>query len=228
MALDQVKDGATGQPGKAELAHTGLSPAGASRRRLAASGVLMTLASQSAMAQMVCKSPSAALSGNLASRSPAEVVCLGRSPGFWKNHTSEWVGVQTGDRFGDYFFTGGAVGFSEVSCLDILSHQDYDVGNVAMHLMATYLNVSSGRITFLTQEAVLTMWREFATTGVYVPAAGAEPWTGDQLVQYLSSTQKAGDEPAGEPAGPADPKGGKEPKDAKDPGDGKGKGRDKG
>lgn len=207
MALDQEKDG-PGEPAQQSEVPGALTPAGARRRRLAglgASGVLMTLASQSAMADLVCKSPSAALSGNLASRSPGAVSCLGRGPGFWKNNQSAWVGVASSDRFSQHFFCGGTPGLSEASCLDILSHQDFDKSNVAMHIMATYLNVTSGRISFMTQEGVLAMWREFLTTNAYVPAAGAAPWNAADLVMYLSSTQKAGDE-ASTPALPKPPK----------------------
>jgi len=197
MALDREKDGLGDQPVQPVADHIGLTPAGAKRRRLAglgASGVLMTLASQSAMADMVCKSPSAALSGSLSSHNHTAVSCLGRSPGFWKNHTSEWVGVSSSDMFSRHFYCGSVNGLNKVSCHDILSHQDYDRGNVAMHIMATYLNVTSRRISFLSEESVTAMWREFLTTGTYVPTAGAKPWNAAELVMYLASTQKGGDE----------------------------------
>src|SRR5690606_27745011 len=62
-----------------------------SRRRfgksgLAVTGVLATLASRPVLGtDLVCKSPSGFLSGNLSTHGPAP-VCAGRSPGYWKNH----------------------------------------------------------------------------------------------------------------------------------------------
>ncbi len=171
-----------------------LSPAGAARRRLArigGSGVLMTLASQGAMAALVCKSPSGSLSGNLTSNAPAAVSCSGVSPGYWKNHPSAWsdTGVKCGDHFKDYFYTAGAAGYCDVRCMDILDHQDYDTCNIGMHIMATYLNVTSGMISFMKPETVTSMWREYITTNQYVPAAGAKPWNAADIVLYLQSTQ---------------------------------------
>ncbi|MBC7686067.1 MAG: hypothetical protein H7176_12665 [Bdellovibrionales bacterium] len=166
-----------------------LTPKGAARRRIAGlgvSGVVMTVASNHAMAGLVCKSPSGALSGNLNSQRP-DVVCNGVSPGFWKNHPEEWPAeVRKNDRFSKFFPCHGVL--SGVSCMDILSHQDADQNNVGMHIMATYLNVCSGRITFLTRQAVLDMWTKYNTYGTYTPTSGAIPWSGQDLVVYLTST----------------------------------------
>lgn len=215
MALDQENDPAhlPSHPPS-----PGLTPAGAARRRLAglgASGVLMTLASNSAMAtaEMVCKSPSGTLSGSLASRSPEPVACIGRSPGFWRNHESEWVGIRPGDRFCDHLYPGNDPAFGQVTCMGILIPKKYDKNKVARHIMATLLNVTSGKIGYLTEESVRAMWREYVTTGFYVPTAGATPWNGADLVLYLQSTQKGGDE---------------EEQEEEDDGSGGGKGKGKG
>lgn len=172
----------------------GLSPAGASRRRLAgigASGVLLTLASNGAMATMVCKSPSGAMSGNLvASRAPASFACEGRSPGYWKNHPRAWSGsgVRTSEQFNRLFSCGGRREFESVTCMSILSHKSYDTNNLAMHLMATYLNVASGNISFMSLETVTSMWTECIRTGSYKPSATAKPWNAADIVIYLRST----------------------------------------
>lgn len=166
-----------------------LTPTGAARRRIAGlgvSGVVMTVASNHAMAALVCKSPSGALSGNLNSQRP-DVVCNGVSPGFWKNHPQEWPAeVKKTDRFSKFFPCHGVL--SGVSCMDILSHQAADANNVGMHIMATYLNVCSGRITFLTRQAVVDMWTKYSNHGTYTPTSGATPWSGQELVVYLTST----------------------------------------
>lgn len=196
MALDGEKDENGAAPPLPVADTDGLSPAGARRRRLAglgASGVLMTLASQSAMAELVCKSPSAALSGSLASRTPEAVACMGRGPGFWQDNPGEWIGVAPTDMFSKHFSSGASTAFREATCMDILNCPDGEQGIVAMHIVATYLNVTSHRISFLTEESVLAMWREFLSTGAYKPAAGPVSWNGAALVLYLSGTQKPGE-----------------------------------
>lgn len=166
-----------------------LTAQGASRRRLAglgASGVLLTVASNNALAGLVCKSPSGALSGDMASRNP-KAVCNGVSPGYWKNHAGSWPSqVKTTDLFSQHLHCSGAL--SGLTCMQILSKQKADKNNVAMHMMATYLNVLSGRITFLTAQAVLDIWAQFNTYGTYTPPGANKPWSGSELVDYLSST----------------------------------------
>lgn len=186
------------QDGTADVPSTSpseqLTPKGASRRRVAGlgvSGVLMTVASNNAMANLVCKSPSGALSGNLNSNSP-NVTCEGRSPGYWKQHPAAWPAeVKTNDRFAKLFPCHGQL--SGATCMQVLEKHDADKHNVAMHLMATYLNVVDKRISFLTRQAVIDMWADWEQNGSYTPAVGATPWTGEQLTNYLSSTQRFSD-----------------------------------
>jgi len=69
-------------------------PSSPSRRRLTGAGLgvsaIFTLASRPVLATQ-CMSPSAACSGNL-SQHGTPPSCLGRTPGYWKTHTSpgEW------------------------------------------------------------------------------------------------------------------------------------------
>lgn len=189
MANHEQHDGTP--PGTSGEATPPLTSAGAARRRMAglgASGVLMTLASNNAMAALVCKSPSGALSGNLSSQQPGgDVNCQGRSPGYWKNHPASWpADVAASDPFPKFFPCQGDL--AQVTCLEILRKQSADRHNVGMHLMATYLNVATGRIGFLSRDTVVGMWTEFQSTQHYVPAEGATPWSGSQLVDYLAST----------------------------------------
>jgi hypothetical protein len=48
--------------------------------------------------------------------------------------------------------------------------------------------VCSGRINFMTRQAVRDLWTKYYTTGSYTPVGGATPWTTAELVSYLSST----------------------------------------
>jgi hypothetical protein len=41
-----------------------------------------------------------------------------------------------------------------------------------MHAIATYLNIKSGKINFLSVETLLNMWYEVQTKGYYSPTAG--------------------------------------------------------
>jgi len=189
MVIHEQQDGNAGAP-CATGAMAPLTPSGASRRRiagLAVSGVVMTVASSHAMASLVCISPSGALSGNLNSQSP-NVVCEGRSPGYWKNHLLSWPAeVRSSDLFSRFFICHGPL--ASATCLQMLQGHKSDKHNVAMHIMATYLNVATGRTTFLTRQAVLDMWAQWEDNGSYTPALGVAPWSGKELTDYLSSTQ---------------------------------------
>ncbi|UUZ51363.1 hypothetical protein LP420_19015 [Massilia sp. B-10] len=188
MVNQEQQDGNANAPA-APAAIPPLSPQGASRRRLAGlgvSGVVLTVASNHAMAGLVCKSPSGALSGDLNSQSP-NVTCNGVSPGYWKTHPSSWPSqVKTSDKFSQHFACNGPL--STLTCMQILSKQGADKSNVGMHVMATYLNVLSGRISFLTAQAVLDIWAQYNTYGSYTPQGASSSWSGGQLVDYLSST----------------------------------------
>ncbi|MFP5392411.1 MAG: hypothetical protein ACLGI6_12855 [Gammaproteobacteria bacterium] len=198
MATEQQQDADTGLPtaagaGEPTSTDQALGSKGAARRRLAsagASGVLMTLASQSAMAALVCESPSGSLSGGLASKKPGGSSCAGVSPGYWKTHKSAWngLGVKWDSLFNSVFNCAGRPGYSTVSCGNILTHQSFDTNNLGMHMMATLLNVRSKRISFLTEAKLQEIWKSWLTTGTYTPSKGATPWTSADIVLYLKST----------------------------------------
>ncbi len=177
----------------------GLSAKGAARRRFAktgagASGVLLTLTSQPGMASLVCASPSGSLSGTYASHHNQTEQCNGVSPGYWKTHHEEWPG---GNTFGTSPFktpfpcpnrTAALRAYNCFAVVDptLVTNGD-DPDNVAMHIMATLLNVRSHRITFLTEDQVTGIWHAYATGGVYSPSFGVN-WNGAQIVAYLTST----------------------------------------
>jgi hypothetical protein len=177
-----------------------LGERGAARRRLAkagigAAGILYTLESRAAMSPMMCKSPSGALSGGLSSNYGPAPTCAGLSPGYWKNHDN-WP-IPRDTMFAAVF---GGVG-SPAACtlaaknksyqcstmLNLLSHQTYDSNNLAMHVIATYLNILSGRISFLSLETLGAMWLSVQTRGTYSPTAGVT-WTREQVKNYLQAT----------------------------------------
>ncbi|MEN6586000.1 MAG: hypothetical protein ABFE02_08170 [Sulfuricella sp.] len=61
---------------------------GFTKSGLAASGVLLTLASRPVLA-CVCKSPSGFLSGNVSTHGTPQ-TCSGRTPGYWGTHPQQW------------------------------------------------------------------------------------------------------------------------------------------
>jgi hypothetical protein len=54
-------------------------------------------------------------------------------------------------------------------------------------VVATYLNILSGRIGFLSVETLKNMWYEVATTNRYSPTANVY-WTPEQVKRYLRAT----------------------------------------
>jgi hypothetical protein len=69
----------------------------------------------------------------------------------------------------------------------LVSPQSFDKYNLAMHAIATYLNIKSGKINFLSVETLLNMWYEVQTKGVYTPTAGVT-WNAEQVKNYLQAT----------------------------------------
>jgi hypothetical protein len=183
----------------ADAIPAGMSAKGAARRRFAkagagaSAGAILTLASQPAMATLVCTSPSGFLSGNL-SKHNGSLACDGCSPGYWKTHHSAWRGAGTNGSSKFYLTfptTSRCQALNTYTCFDIVDPTKVkngdDPNNVAMHIMATLLNVRSGKIGFLTENQVKGIWNSFAATGTYKPTAGVT-WNGAQIVNYLTST----------------------------------------
>lgn len=177
----------------------GLSERGKARRRLAkagaGAGVLLTLESKQAMAtSAMCRSPSGSLSGGLSSHYGTAPVCKGLSPGYWKNHDN-WPIPRT-TMFASVFSVPGdytkcdltktPTSYLCANMLTLLTHQSFDQNNLAMQTIAAYLNILSGRISFLSLETLQAMWREVTTTGYYNPTAGVT-WTRVQVARYLDS-----------------------------------------
>ncbi|QOY94689.1 hypothetical protein IM543_01870 [Massilia sp. UMI-21] len=170
-----------------------LTPRGTARRRLTKAGVgaasvLWTLDSRASMRTMVCVSPSGALSGGLSSNyADKPTACNGKSPGYWKNHGG-WPSASN-TAFSEVFSCGSryAGTYGKKTLLDILRGCDFDKYNLGMHLVATYLNVLSGRIGFLSVATLQQMWRELQSPGYYQPAKGVF-WNAELTKKYLEAT----------------------------------------
>lgn len=169
-----------------------MTPRGAARRRLAkaglgAAGVLWTTRSHAL--DFKCASPSSALSSGLSSNDADDgrPACIGRSPGYWKNHGG-WP-VETSTLFGEVYPCSSAnmSTYGKTTLLAMLSAKDWDKQNIGMHMVAAYLNVKSGKIGFLSERTLIQMWTQLQSSGHYEPARGIY-WDVETTKRYLEST----------------------------------------
>ncbi|WP_426101812.1 hypothetical protein [Massilia sp. TSP1-1-2] len=189
MVKRDSPDDNAGANAQADIA--ALTPQGAARRRVAGlgvSGVLMTVASSGAMAQVVCKSPSGALSGNLNSHAP-ELTCAGAKPDWWAKHLPSNVKANT--KFYKLFPTNDKVGNMNLST--VLAERAHNgTASVPALILATWFNVtvSPPKVTVMTAQAVKDMWANYDRNNpFYRPGNGSQVWTSEQLADYLRSTQ---------------------------------------
>lgn len=181
-----------------------------SRRRfgksgLAASGVILTLASQPVLGQLACQSPSGFQSGNVSPHGQP-LLCMGRTPGYWGERPEEWpkppydpgscatrcniVDNWTGGTLFGRVFTrgGGAAGYSHYSMMQVIHlNGNQDGYQLGAHIVAALLNAQMGWTPVLTEQAVKDMFNEWASSGVYHPTAGVD-WYAADIIAYLKTT----------------------------------------
>lgn len=153
------------------------APASPARRRLTSAGLgvsaIFTLASRPVLAAQ-CTSPSAAASGNL-SQHGTPLVCIGRTPGYWKNPQGRGNGKFWPSEYEQGTCTGGGcssspenwtggtpfhtifggsnfkVGDKSLSLnqVMVMNDKDYlgviDHDNLGAHIVAALLNAASGK-----------------------------------------------------------------------------------
>ena len=211
MAIHDQHDDDT----SASAAAPGLSATGASRRRFArtagaGAGVIMTLASQPGMATTVCASPSQSLSLTHSFKSGAAPVCAGRLPSYWRGNTAWPAGIvrgthsvaaqpatwnkpavtakpATGTFCKEVFYCATVAEYGNTTMLEMCDPCSFDSYEIGAHLVAAFLNVRAGLVTFMTEQDVRDIWYEIATTGVYKPSAGVV-WQVSDVVTYLKKT----------------------------------------
>lgn len=193
MDIEQ-QNGAAGKP--SATAGAGMSAKGLARRRFGkagagASGVLLTLVSQPGMACDICKAPSGSLSGGLKSHTGPAVACSGQAPTYWKYQSSWPSGCASTTKFSSVFYCAGlnknTYGSTTTTLKSILSHQSFDSTNLGMHMAATYLNIQSKRIGFITVAGLQKVWYDWQRYGYYSPTAGVK-WDATRIVTYLAGT----------------------------------------
>ena len=186
-----------------------LTERGAARRRLTkvgvGAGIIATLESKSAMADMVCRAPSGSLSNGLAAshyKNGTAPACNGLGLDYWKG-SSSWP-VDRKCMFKDVFYAppvtscptrsktysiGQCYKAGAYACAtleDMLNNQDFDKNYAGRELVLAYLNFRAGKIGFLELIDLQTMWSELLTTGRYSPTAGVY-WGTFEVASYLNS-----------------------------------------
>lgn len=171
-----------------------MSPRGAARRRLTkaglgAAGVLWSLESRATLSPMICYSPSAGYSGKLgklSSNYTKKAICSGKPPEYW-DAGSGWPCSRT-TKFGNIFNCNSRnqKTYGGKTLLEIVKGCDFDGDELAKELVAAYLNILSGRISFLSQKNLTDMWSQLQG-GFYRPAPNVI-WTAKLTVAYLKAT----------------------------------------
>jgi hypothetical protein len=186
-----------------------LDAKGIARRRFTragagATGVILTLYSQSGMAGTAaaqCNSPSGFTSVTTGASAKPQFSCeANRSHGYWKNHANAWessANIKTTALFGSIFTCGGSyANLSTVTLMQVINpNKDVkriDRNNVAMQCVTALLNARMsqfvGNASVLTERQVIDMWNDFVTTGYRPGGSSTPPWTGAQIASYLEST----------------------------------------
>jgi hypothetical protein len=176
-----------------------LSAKGKSRRRFAragagATGVLLTLHSQPGMACTYCGiSISGAVSaigqhktiGMLSHHGPAP-LCNGRLPRDWLSLT--WPkGCASTDLFRKHFTCGTKSPYYNLTCKQVMQGSDKDPTRMGQYILASYLNVLSKRVNFMSVASLQEVWGDWSTKGYYSPMAG-QNWVASDIVGYLYGT----------------------------------------
>jgi hypothetical protein len=153
------------------------------------------MASRNGMATTVgALTPSGFASTTVNSHSPG-TSALGRSPGYWKTHPEAWPSAHTdtNTKFGRVFTCSTTSPLYNCTLMTVVGNvepaKSADRQNVAMHIVASLLNVRAHLITCLDEYKVFDIWNGYLHGG-FVPTAGAKPWSGSEIVTYLKSTMK--------------------------------------
>jgi hypothetical protein len=196
VALNQEQNGGMEPDQLPEETPAQTSSVDESRRRftksgLAASGVLLTITSRSVLGGgndglLTCKSPSGWISGNNSVHGEPP-VCMGRSPGYWRNHSEKWP-IALDTKFQAIFDCNSTSAYFDHNLFELCTPQKYDQNKLARHLVAAYLNAISGWTPFLPIATIKAMFTEWQSYGFFTPTAGVN-WYADQIVEYLTATQ---------------------------------------
>ena len=163
-------------------------PVNRGRRRfnaagIAASGVLMTVASRSALAAGACTAagPSGVGSINTSVR-PANSVTLacGLSPGYWAQHDQSYWPIPMTTDFKSVFKYGPNLSFIDV----VSTTANDDNSQLYRHVAAEYLSMQ--------QYPAITQYLTFDQLKLLLKLqypSGATPWSASKVIAYLTQIQ---------------------------------------
>ena len=207
MTNKQSTEGIEDKIKSADLARRRFTKSG-----LAASGVILTLASRPVLANNVCKSPSGFLSGNVSSH--VEQLCTANYPSYYANNPDAWKGTQYTP--GEYKNeTQSADTSSKSSTTNLNSSKEIDkwVGGtqyseafpgssrfpgksmmqvlwmqdpMGQQFVAALLNAALGLTPPLTETKVVDICLEYETRGFFEPTAGVHWYEQDILIYFNS------------------------------------------
>jgi len=189
------------------------TPSKITRRRLLKGGlatapVLMTIANRPAIAAGLpgaCRTASAFGSINASPTGQADIICSGRTPGYWKQSQrfSQWsapfyptdvMPAPPGHRATKFHssttgFNGSIFGTNTM--LQVLDTGGGGAVAVGRHITAALLNAQAGLTPVLSVATVRTIWNAYITNGYYIPISSSPgiKWYADDIVTYLKSTQ---------------------------------------
>lgn len=183
-----------------------LAPKGAARRRFAragvgATGVILTLQSQPAMATYgKCVSPSGFVSATTGtSLNPIRSCMSNEDPFYWQTNKTRWSSrafTNPHDRF-DLYFTcpKGYAALARLTLYDVLCRktstiQAADPSGISRLCIAALLNARMNQqgAVVLSPERVQDIWNQYAQTNVFFPAKNATPWPRSVIANYLKTT----------------------------------------
>ena len=159
---------------------------------LAASGVLLTLSSRSAMALTNnCTSPSGFQSLNASRTGGGHVFsCSGYQPAYWMNTSGAWVGYSPTAAFSSVFSVTGfgsiyaaSTLMQVVSMTQPITGDSFSIGPLAVAALLNSVPSNNLTVPALNPAQVIEIFRQWAINRTYLPTAGTT-WNETPLVTY--------------------------------------------
>jgi hypothetical protein len=169
------------------------------RATLAASPVLLSVASRPVLGQITCAAASAMGSMSPSGGARTAQICSGLTPSQWKSHASSWPSpycattMKATGHAATLFHcpTTGLAGrtYGDRTMLEVIDVNESGQGNTSLgrYIVAALLNARAARTPVLSETGVREMWNEVITRGYYEPTAGIR-WTANEIVTYLKTT----------------------------------------
>lgn len=181
-----------------------LGARGLARRRFAragATGVILTLQSQPAMATVgKCVSPSGFVSASTGtSLNPIRSCLSNEDPSYWQSNKTRWLSrafINPHDRFEQHFKcprTYAALAkltMYEVLCRNTTTIRAADPSAISRLCIAALLNANMNQqgAVVLSPDRVKDIWQQYAETTVFFPAKNATAWSRSTIIDYLRTT----------------------------------------